>query len=147
MPLKLGEREMHAASKTLRARFMPLQTRAIEMHAAIAFFGVPHAHMRMRVRTMHIYMHPHASTRIHVHPHVGAHAQTSYIRQVTRKVVDALRAPMNLVKAIATRIDEIHSDLDVHLSVALEHVLACRDSLGYKHSEEAALPCGSQHVR
>ena len=27
MPLKLGEREMHAASKTLRARFMPLQTR------------------------------------------------------------------------------------------------------------------------
>ena len=27
MPLKLGEREMHAASKTLRARFIPLQTR------------------------------------------------------------------------------------------------------------------------
>ena len=69
---------------------------------------------------MHIYMHPHASTRIYVHPHVGAHAQTSYIRQVTRKVVDALRAPMNLVKAIAKRIDEIHAD--VNLSVALEHV-------------------------
>jgi hypothetical protein len=107
--------------------------------------------MRLRVRTMHIHVNPHASTRIHVHPHVGAHAQIIYFRQVTRKVVDALRAPINLVSAVAKAIDERHPTLEVHLSVAVEHV----HRVGERHdirgssrqNEQMSATCDEEFVK